>query len=851
MSVRARCCCATTALLIATLLTTSSSAAQPSAAIVPPETKTRVDAVYPDVAERREVDVVLNLTVGLDGRVTDVTVATSGGKAFDEAAVTAAHQWLFTPARSGDTPVRARIRVGFHFDPPPATATSPTSPSTSPVASGPAVATPMARPSPAAPQPATEDPAEVVVRGRSHIPSRGAGDHEIPIGKLAIVPRTDAASLLRLAPGTFLTNQGGTGHPYQVFLRGFDAREGQDIEFTVDGVPINEVGNPHGNGLADTHFIIPELVRSLRVIEGPFAPQQGNFAVAGSALYDVGLDEPGLTARATYGSFKTKRLLLTWRPRGASDHTFGGAEIFSSDGFGENRASERATAMGGYEGRLGGTGTWRLLLASYATHYSTGGVLREDDVRAGRKDFYGTNDTQQGGDSSRHSASVVVADKLGDVTFSQSAFLILRDFRLRQNLTGFLQDPQQTWQSPHAQRGDLIDQRLGALTFGGRGSAREQVRFAGQKQELELGYFARYDDLQGTQQRNRTGTNIPYKKDFELDSALANLGLYADASIKPLVSWITLRGGVRIDHYSYRVHDRCAIKAQATQSAVEADTECFSADRSGYRSTDQTASTSASILQPRATLLVGPFKGFTLSVSRGTGSRSIDPNYINQDLKTPFAEVVATEGGVAFVKSIGDVDLLVKSVFFQTEVDKDLFFNQSEGRSTLANGTTRTGWSGNARATGEFFDIATSATFVRATFDDTRLLIPYVPGVVLRADGVLFGALPVRIGGTKLEGSTGVGVSYVGERPLPFGERSNTIFTTDLAANVRYRSVQFGVVCTNLFDRRYRVAEFNYASEFRSQPYPTLVAARHFTAGEPRAIYGTLTVTFGGPGGGF
>ena len=826
------------------------SRAQLAAAVVPPEVTARVDAVYPAAAERREVDVVLALTIGIDGRVTDVAVLTSGGKAFDDSAVAAAHQWLFTPARSGDQPVRAKIRVGFHFDPPPATPASATSPTTSPVAAG--AATPAAKPAPdpAASEAAVEPPpAEVVVHGRSHIPSRGVGDHEIPIGKLAIVPRTDAASLLRLAPGTFLTNEGGTGHPYQVFLRGFDAREGQDIEFTLDGVPINEVGSPHGNGLADTHFIIPELVRSLRVIEGPFAPQQGNFAVAGSALYDVGLEIPGLTAQATYGSFTTKRLLLMWRPAGSSDHTFGGAEVFSSDGFGDNRASERATAMGGYEGALGKSGSWRLLLTSYATHYSSAGVLREDDVRAGRKDFYGTNDTQQGGDSSRHSASLVVQDELGDATFSQSAFLVLRDFRLRQNLTGFLQDPQQTWQSPHAQRGDLIDQQSSALTFGGRGTAREHAQVAGQRQELELGYFARYDEIQGLQQRDRTGSNVPYQKDFELDSSLANLGLYADASIKPFVSWITLRGGARIDYYSYRVRDACALRQQSTQSAVAADTECFSADRSGYRSPDQTASTSASIFEPRATLLLGPFKGFTLSVSRGTGSRSIDPNYINQDLKTPFAEVVASEGGIAYARPVGDVDLLVKSVFFQTQVDKDLFFNQSEGRSTLANGTTRTGWSGNVRATGTFFDLATSATFVRATFDDTKLLIPYAPNVVLRADGVLFGDLPFRVDGTNLQGSAGVGVSYVGERPLPFGEQSNTIFTTDLAANVRYRAVQLGLVCTNLFDRKYRLAEYNYASDFRSQAYPTLVAARHFAAGEPRAIYVTLTVTFGGQGG--
>lgn len=690
---------------------------------------------------------------------------------------------------------------------------------------------------------------EVAVHGDSHLPSRGAGDYEIPIGKLAVVPHRDAASLLRLAPGAFLTNEGGTGHPYQIFLRGFDAREGQDLEFAIDGVPINEVGSPHGNGQADTHFIIPEFVQSLRVVEGPYAPQQGNFAVAGSVLYDVGLKDPGLTVTATYGSFNTKRLLLGWHPSGARNHTFGGAEVFSSEGFGENRKSDRATAMGGYEGRLGKTGLWRLLLTSYTTHYAQAGVLRLDDVEAGRKDFFGTYDTQQGGDSSRHSVSAVAQDKLGETKLSQSVYLVLRDYRLRENFTGFAEDPQETWQTPHSQRGDLIDQQSHAITVGGRGSARYESRFAGQPQAIELGYFARYDDIQGLQQRNRSSTIVPYRKDFDLDSGLANLGLYADASVKPFVSWITLRGGGRVDYYGYRVRDLCAQRTQAAIGAVPSDSECFAIDRSGYRSPDQTSTTSAQIVEPRATILLGPYRGFTLSGSRGLGSRSIDPNYIHQDLDAPFAEVRATEGGVAYAKAIGSVDLLVKSVFFSTHVDKDVFFNQAAGRNTLANGTTRTGWSGNVRATGSFFDAAASATFVSARFDDTHLLIPYAPSVVLRADGVVFGDLPLTVGGETLYGSAALGVSYVGQRPLPFGERSQTIFLADLGANVRYHAVQLGVTCTNLFDRRYRIGEYNYASNFHSQSYPTLVAARHLTAGEPRAIFGTLTVTFGGDGG--
>ena len=823
--------------------TPTSAQAPATRGVVPPRIEHHHEAVYPPAerAAKKHATVVLLVTVDAAGHVADVEVAESGGQAFDGAAMTAVRSWTFAPAMRDGAPVAARIRVPFHFAPPDVPASA-------------EVLAPAIRGGVAAAPPSTPDqqerstPAEVRIVGRSQIPSRGAGDYEIPVGKLAAVPRMDSASLLRLAPGVLLTNEGGLGHPYQIFLRGFDAREGQDVELTVDGIPINEVGNPHGNGLADTHFIIPELVQRLRVVEGPFAPQQGNFAVAGSALYDLGLDRPGLTLQTRVGSFSTKRLLLLWRPEGFSDHTFGGAELFSTDGFGQNRAASRATVMGGYEGTLGQTGSYRILLTSYATHYDQAGVLRLDDVQAGRKGFYDTYDTSQGGDSTRHSIGATLSGRLGSARLSQSTFLVFRDFRLRENFTGFQQDPQQTWQSLHTQRGDLIDQRSQQLTFGGRGSARERWTIFGQTQELELGYFARYDEIDGVQQRDRSGTTIPYRKDLALASGIVNVGLYGDASLKP-VSWITLRGGIRGDLYHYRVTNECALDVQNSFGGDPLDTECFSSDRQGYRSPDQTASTSASILQPRATLLLGPFRGFTVSASYGEGSRSLDPQYVNQGLKTPFAGVTAKEGGVAYVRSVGPVDLSARSVFFQTNVDKDLFFDETEGRNTLANGTTRTGWAGNARVTGTFFDIAANLTLVRATFDDTHLVIPYTPSVVARADGVLFGKLPVAIQGRKLEASVGTGVSFVGARPLPFDEQSQTTLLVDAGVSVKWRAVSLGVISTNLLNRRYRLGEYNYASDFRSQPYPTLVAARHFSAGEPRAIYGTLTVTIGGEDG--
>lgn len=713
------------------------------------------------------------------------------------------------------------------------------------------------QPAPAAPAeepgepPKSEPPKDetVTVRGRAPAPSRGASDFNLRVGELDRVPRAEgAAGLLKLAPGILLTNKGGDGHAEQIFLRGFDAREGQDVELTAAGVPINEAGNLHGNGYADLHFIIPELVESLRVIEGPFDPRQGNFAVAGSASYELGLVRRGLTAKYTTGSFATQRMLVLWGPTGQSTRTFGGAELFDTDGFGENRGARRGSAMGQYEGKLGSSGSYRVGAQAYSAQFKSAGVVRADDVDAGRIDFFGTYDTRQGGDSSRYSAWGDLETKAGGALLRQQVFVVLRDMRLRENFTGFLLDVQKPVQSPHPQRGDLLDLHVDSETFGARGSARWRAKALGQPQELELGYFARADRTASTQSRIEAATSVPYTTETDLDSRLGDIGIYGDAGLRPL-GWLNLRGGVRGDLFTYDVLDNCAQQSVRQPSAANppGDASCLSQQDFGrHREPYDRRATSSIAVLPRGSVLLGPFEGFTTSIAYGRGVRSIDPVYINQDLATPFASIESYELGVGWTKGIGDVEMMARSVFFQTHVDRDLIFSETAGRATLANGTTRTGWVGAVRATGPWFDQAANVTLVRSMFDDTKLLVPYVPDVVVRSDSAVHHELPWKPGGDPLTGALAAGITFVGRRALPYGQRSDTIFTVDGSASIAWRSFELALVATNLLDRRYRLSEFNFASDFRGQPQPTLVPARHFTAGAPRGVFLTLTATLGG-----
>jgi iron complex outermembrane receptor protein len=846
----------------AAALASPPAAAQASAAVVtPPSVVEHVDPVYPEAAlkERRHADVVLTLTIDTDGHVSKVDVAQSGGPDLDEAAIVAGRQWTFTPAMRNGKPVASRIHVPFHFAPPapPPELVSPPPPAEPETPPHPAVLPPTsASPaSPTIPAPSSDATQDVVVRGRALPPSVGASDFNLHVGALASIPRQNASELLKLAPGILLTNEGGEGHAEQVFLRGFDAREGQDLEFTVDGVPVNESGNLHGNGYADTHFIIPEIVQQLRVVEGPFDPRQGNYAVAGSADYQLGLEKRGLTAKLTVGSFNTQRGLVMWGPQGQSVHTFAAAEAYKTDGYGQNRGAQRASAYAQYEGQLPG-GTWRVTGQVYTTDFHTAGVVREDDYEAGKIGFYGTYDPAQGGNSFRASVSGDLETKVGGTLVGQQFFAIKRTMRLREDFTGYLLDVQEPWQTAHGQRGDLIDLDVDETTLGARGYARIEGRLLGQTQQLELGYFARYDQVGGEQQRLSLPTLLPYHTDTNLQSNLGDVGLYAALNLRPL-SWIALRGGVRADVFTFDVDNLCAhqtIDTPAPQTLPPPlDTSCMDqTDFGNHVETNQRADTVSTALLPKASIVIGPFGHFTLSASYGQGVRSIDPIYITQSVSTPFASVAAYEGGLSYAGPLGPFTLVARSIFFDTHVDKDYVFDQTVGRNVIGVGTNRAGWVGAVRLTGDWLDESANVTFVRSTYDDTHLLVPYVPDIVVRSDTAVWHDLPWKVLHDPLRGALSAGITYVGQRPLPFGALSGTIFTVDTNATLAWKNYEVGVSITNLLDTKYRLSEFNYVANFNptgsSAPSgpPSYVPTRLFTAGAPRAVFGNFTVNFGG-----
>ena len=775
----------------------------------PPRVVHQEPPIYPDLPKGEKphvVDVAVSVDVDADGAPSDPRVTSAPHAPFDDLATAAAVTWTFAPARRDGQPVAGTLGVTVHFDP---------------AAQG------------------TGGGGEVIsmtgtVAKATKPLDRGASTIEITPSQLSKTAQSSAGKMLEQAPGLFLANEGGTGHADQVFLRGFDAEQGQDIEFTVGGVPINEVDNTDGHGYADTHFIIPEVVQTLRVIEGPFDPHQGDFAVAGGANYELGVPERGLELEQTVGQFGTTRTLALWAPETERDATFGAVQIYNSAGYGVNRADTAASAMGQYEGTFGDRGLWRVLATAYGTHYKSAGVVRADDVSAGKIDYYGTEDPSQGGDAQRYSLSFSLENPAEGGIAKQQVFLTYRTLGIVEDFTGFLLDNPEAGQSFHPQRGDAIEQDYTATTAGARGSYQRSGQFLGQTQSLELGYYARYDHTDPEIQRLRFGTDIPYLIDTDLTTDVMNLAGYIDLDLHP-TRWLTLRGGAREEFFSYNILNNCATDGEYERNEP-LNVLCPAYDSAGPRQPTTRVTATGVITEPKATAIAQLPGGVSLTASGGIGAQSLDAQYISQDENAPFAELKAYEGGAVYHGAWPDLDLTTRAIAYYTHVDRDLIFDPLQGRLSASTGTTRRGVVLAAHAAGRWFNELASFTYAYATYDDDHTLVPYVPSTVLRSDTSVAHDLP-----DGLFGTAGLGLSFVGPRALPLGQVSQSTFTIDASASVRWQWIRFGVEVQNVLNARYPLTEYFYASDFHNGPaYPTLAPSLNFTAAPPRTVLFTL-----------
>jgi iron complex outermembrane recepter protein len=673
---------------------------------------------------------------------------------------------------------------------------------------------------------------DATVVGQRRTEATSAAHYDLEVGKLRIIPRRNVAEQLMMAPGVLTTNHGGEGHAHETYMRGFASKEGQDIEFLVDGVPLNEVGNPHNHGYADLYFIPPEMVQSVAITEGAFDPEQGDFAFAGTAEYRLGVPDRGAQIKQGYGLWNTHRTLVLYAPPGEETGTFAGFEYFTTDGYGKNRAAQRALALGRFSDDWGPQNfEYGISVYGYAARYDQPGVVRQDDFESGTMGFFDTYDPNQGGESNRLLLSFDTEAGPDHSLFRQVSFLGYRTMRLRANFTGWLTDDtiDENGDPLPAQRGDGIEMRYEVFTGGSRGSYTISEPMWGNRQDLSIGYALRFDHGDSSQLRLRSVTAIPYRVVFDDDFNILNLATWIRTQLRPL-SWLALRGGVRIDTFSFGITD---------QNQPESD-------REGIRVPNQTSQSFGFALNPRATLDVRIFEGLHALASYGQGTRSTDAAALSDNETAPFAKAQEFDAGLAYAYGAdgAPIQLSTQLSYSLTLVNKDLVFSEIAGRNVLAGSSTRHAvlFSGRIHLF-SLVDILANVGWTQATLDSAGELLPYIPELVTRLDAAISGQISSwNVGSVPVVGRLGLGFTYVPGRPLPRQEFGDPFYLLGAGGDVRLWHFSLGIEMRNLLNATYRQAEFNYASNFVApDAIPSQVPERHFVAGEPFFVMGTLT----------
>jgi len=79
-----------------------------------------------------------------------------------------------------------------------------------------------------------------------------------------------------------VTSHSGEGNANQYLMRGYNLDHGTDWAVFVDGMPVNEPTNAHGQGYTDLTFLIPELATDIGYTKGTYYAEQGDFASVGT-----------------------------------------------------------------------------------------------------------------------------------------------------------------------------------------------------------------------------------------------------------------------------------------------------------------------------------------------------------------------------------------------------------------------------------------------------------------------------------------------------------------------------------------------------------------------------------------
>jgi outer membrane receptor protein involved in Fe transport len=648
--------------------------------------------------------------------------------------------------------------------------------------------------------------------GQRTFPSQttAASEQDFSGDRINAQPASRTGEFLEATPGLIVTQHSGEGKANQYFLRGFNLDHGTDLAITVDGMPVNMRTHGHGQGYADTNFIIPELIQSMRVRKGPYYADEGDFSSAGSLSigYAGRLDKKMVAL--TYGSFGSTRTFAAGSTRVGNGNVLAAFEGNTYNGPWDT--PDKVRKINGVMRYSEGTNDAGLSLTAmaYANSWNATDQVAQRAVDQNLIGRYGTLDPTDGGKASRYSLSGRWS-RADDKSASRvEAYGITSTLALFNNFTYFLDDPV---------NGDQFSQTDRRSIFGLNASHTFKGRFGNADTATTVGFQGRYDDISvglvNTLQRVTLSTTRQDKVQE------GSTGLYVQNTTQ-WNTWFRTIAGLRGDWYKAR---------DASDNPLNS------------------GNVRDSIASPKFGVVFGPFNKteFYLSGGNGFHSNDVRGTVITVDPKDPTVSaervplLVRSQGAEIGIRTRAIANLESTLSLFVLDFASELLFVGDAGTTEPSRPSRRVGieWTNNYRlASWLTIDADLAMTRARFTNDDPAGdRIPGAPNMVASA-GFTVGQEVGWFGGMKLR--------YFGPRPLIEDNSVKSSATALVNARVGYRyanGVRVQLDAFNLFDSHASQIDYYYTSRLQGEPAGG-VADRHFHPVEPLAVRLTVAANF-------
>jgi outer membrane receptor for Fe3+-dicitrate len=628
-------------------------------------------------------------------------------------------------------------------------------------------------------------------------------------------PKNSAQDMLRLAPGLFIAQHAGGGKAEQIFIRGFDCDHGTDIATFVDGIPVNMPSHGHGQGYADLHFLIPEVVDGISVFKGTSSPLYGDFATGAAVGFKTYDSLPNNLIQTEIGSVPSTNALSSSRGlalvqlpiKNNAVSSYLAVDVSNNRSFFDiDQNFKRNNIFSKTTFYINNFSKVQFSIAGFGSSWDASGQIPQRSVKAGVLTRYGSIDPKEGGTTQRNNYNLTYTNKLGSGELETQAYVSSYRFKLFSNFTFFLED---------TVNGDMIEQGDNRTVKGLNAKYTIGHNFFNKYNTFTLGASFRSDEIENqlwnSPERKRSKVRAHSLIHQRSNAIFIN-------EVFRFNNQFRVELGARYDYFVFDVED--LLPTDSTRQ-----------NYSGFNY--------QSAINPKLNIIYAPTNKLQFFLNAGSGYHSNDARASVQDKNQHQLPLTVSA-------EIGSLFHLKKSVFsialWGMDMNNELVYVGDDGTTENRGASRRYGIdiSGRVQVLSWLFadiDVNTSKNrFIDTLFGYEKKENSHIPlAPTLTSSGGLTAKFKNGI-------ECGARYRYIQNRPA---NENNTITAlgytvVDLNLNYKIKKYKMGLVIENLLNVNWNEAQF--ATETRLRNESTSTDELHFTPGTP--FYAKLVLAY-------